>query len=79
MLHDLLRVRDLHLFQQGNRLLLRLAPRKRLMLADHLHHLFANPPRRVEGCHRLLKNHRHSGTAQLAKLLLGRRQDVFAE
>ena len=29
------------------------------MLADHLHHLPANPARRVKRRHRLLKNHRH--------------------
>ena len=59
--------------------MLRLTPGKRLMLADHLYHLFANPPRRVEGGHGLLKNHRDLCAAPLAKLFLGRRQDIFAE
>jgi predicted DNA-binding protein with PD1-like motif len=40
------------------------------MLADHLHHLLADPPRRIQGGHRLLKNHRHACAAPLAQLFL---------
>lgn len=49
------------------------------MLADHLHHLFANSSRWVQRCHRLLKNHRHFGTAPLAELFLGCIQDIFTQ
>ena len=49
------------------------------MLADHLHHLFANLSRRIEGGHRLLKNHRHSGAAPLAELFLRCREDIFTQ
>ncbi|AEW73732.1 hypothetical protein EcWSU1_02297 [Enterobacter ludwigii] len=64
--HHRFRVRDLHLLQQGNRFLLRRATVERLMLADHLHHLLANPSRWVQGGHGLLKNHRHFCPAPLA-------------
>jgi hypothetical protein len=73
-----LRIGDPDLAQQRDRLLARLAPRRRAVDREHLGHLRPDGQHRVERGHRLLEHHRHLAPAQRAALARRQRQQVDA-
>ena len=75
----LLAIAYAHLFQDIDGFLLRLFPCQVLMFHEALGNLVPDPDRRVEGCHRVLKDHADVTTAYGLHLLLGLLREILPE
>ena len=73
---NLLRTWQHHLVEQINHTLLGLLFRERSVQFQRLHNLFAAAENRIEGGHRLLKNHPDFASADVAHLLFTKRKQI---
>lgn len=77
--HNLRRIGNLHLFQQGDGFLPRRQAAHRLMMANDFHHLLPNAPGGIQRRHWLLEDHRHARAAPFTHLLFAGIQHILAQ